>query len=260
MKSHCNKSEKSKSIDEHQLPTANIDESFELSDSSNGAVITSCDRLQLEKPLRSCDLIDQNHHQIVLNTDPSKDEKNQKNLNINTMNEQEPKALTIKSAGGIAIVTDKDDKDEKELIKASQEINRSNRKLIKQTFNSDVLEIAGKQEESNAVNKDDDDDWDTLFDDNGDCLDDKMVKELTNAVGKVRIEKPKSDYSAYQSKADILKDEEFPHVLECSNFPSEFRTQDIMMLFSGYKESGFEIKWVDDNHCLIVFSSAKVGE
>lgn len=81
---------------------------------------------------------------------------------------EQTKVLTIESAGGIDLATvDKDDKDEKELIKASQEINRSNRKLIKQTFNSNVLEIeaaegvAEKQEEDKAVNKDEDD-WDTL--------------------------------------------------------------------------------------------------
>lgn len=78
---------------------------------------------------------------------------------------EQAKILTIENAAGI---DDKVDKDEKELIKASQEINRSNRKLIKQTFNSNVLEIeaAGgsteeKPENDDAVNKDEDD-WDTL--------------------------------------------------------------------------------------------------
>lgn len=40
----------------------------------------------------------------------------------------------------------------------------------------------------------------------------------------------------------------------------EFRTQDLMMLFSQYKESGFDIKWVDDTHALAVFSSSKIGK
>lgn len=38
------------------------------------------------------------------------------------------------------------------------------------------------------------DDWDTMFDDNGDCLDPKLIDEITASVGKVTIEKPKSDY------------------------------------------------------------------
>ena len=87
-----------------------------------------------------------------------------------------------------------------------------------------------------------------------------MIEELTVAVGKVNIEKPKSDYKAYQANVDLLSAEEFPHVLECSNFPIEFRTQDLMMLFSQYKESGFDIKWVDDTHCLVIFSSARIGK
>lgn len=82
---------------------------------------------------------------------------------------EQAKVLTIESAGGIINETvDKVDKDEKELIKASQEINRSNRKLIKQTFNSNVLEIeaAGgsitNDKVEATVSKEDDDDWDTL--------------------------------------------------------------------------------------------------
>lgn len=56
-----------------------------------------------------------------------------------------------------------------------------------------------------------------------------------------------------------MNEEEFPHVLEVSNFPVEFKTQDLMMLFSQYKESGFDIKWVDDTHALAVFSSSKIA-
>lgn len=33
-----------------------------------------------------------------------------------------------------------------------------------------------------------------MFDDNGECLDPKLMDEITAAVGKVSIVKPKSDY------------------------------------------------------------------
>lgn len=69
-----------------------------------------------------------------------------------------------------------------------------------------------------------------------------------------------SPIQVYQSKQAVLNEEEFPHVLEVSNFPVEFKTQDLMMLFSQYKESGFDIKWVDDTHALAVFSSSKIGK
>lgn len=98
-----------------------------------------------------------------------------------------------------------------------------------------------------------------MDDDNGDCLNPKLMEELTSAVGKVSIEVPQSDYKVYQSKQAVLNEEEFPHVLEVSNFPVEFKTQDLMMLFSQYKESGFDIKWVDDTHALAVFSSSKIA-
>lgn len=152
---------------------------------------------------------------------------------------------------------------------------------------SDVLEITDPVNKSPNRTADsppkspETDDWESLFDENGECLDPKFIDELTAAVGKVTIEKPKSDYKVgafylfyyfilfkkkkwfsqlYHSKQAILNAEEFPHVLEISNFPAEFKTQDLMMLFSAYKESGFDIKWVDDTHALAVFSSSKVGK
>lgn len=181
---------------------------------------------------------------------------------------------------GTSVAAEKIDKDEKELRRASQEINRSNRRIIKQTFASNVLEITEQQqdngvaieekekenghgvkgvvEDAKQVNPEEDD-WESMYDDNGDCLNPKLMEELTSAVGKVSIEVPQSDYKVYQSKQAVLNEEEFPHVLEVSNFPVEFKTQDLMMLFSQYKESGFDIKWVDDTHALAVFSSSKIA-
>lgn len=156
------------------------------------------------------------------------------------------------------------DKDENELKRASQEINRSNRRIIKQTFQSDVLEIgviAGEKQKlpERTINPEEDD-WEAMFDDNGDCLDKKLMDELTASVGKVQIEQPKTDYTNFQAKQAILNDEEFPHVLEVSNFPVEFKTQDLMQVFAQYKEKGFDIKWVDDTHALAVFSSSRIGK
>lgn len=204
-----------------------------------------------------------------------------------------------------------------------KEINRRNRRIIKQTFDSDVLEInetssiaapppslspsskslptstaesnhpkklklpqnesqansmpkapqatertasstaktSSSSSSSNgksAAGTTETDDWESIFDDNGECLDPKLIDEITANVGKVAITKPKNDYKCYQ-EAVSLDDEEFPHVLEVSNFPVEFKTQDLMMVFSEYKNLGFDIKWVDDTHALVVFSSSKIG-
>lgn len=105
--------------------------------------------------------------------------------------------------------------------------------------------------------------WDMMFDDNGECLDPKLMEELTNSVGSVTIEKPQSDYRSYQSRVELIMsgaaDDEFSHVLEIYSFPAEFKTHDLCAVFSPYMKGGFEIKWVDDTHALGVFSSALVA-
>ncbi|XP_076175324.1 uncharacterized protein LOC143150745 isoform X2 [Ptiloglossa arizonensis] len=101
-------------------------------------------------------------------------------------------------------------------------------------------------------------DWDSLFDDNGDCLDPTLIEELSSAVGDVVIEQPKSDYKSYTKHIEVSSDE-FAHVVEIYNFPSEFKTSDLAAAFSSFKNGGFELKWVDDTHCLGVFSSPLVA-
>ncbi|KAH8262033.1 hypothetical protein KR038_005955 [Drosophila bunnanda] len=172
------------------------------------------------------------------------------------------------------------DNDVRELQRASKEINRSNRRIMKQTFDSDVLEIPEKIETgpkaipnplaistakppADSTTEDDDeedeDDWENMFDESGDCLDPKIIQELNESVGKCKIELPKMDYTLFHIKQQLLNEEEFPHVLEVSNFPVEFKTPDLLMLFSQYKGSGFDIKWVDDTHALAVFSSSRIA-
>lgn len=147
-------------------------------------------------------------------------ELNSIKININNRKTSEPNCVTtniasdtIKMApkrGSMKIesyaktnanVNKKDDgeKEEKELRKASQEMNRASKRIIKQTFTSNVLEIEPENHENiNGKNKKivnpEEDDWEAMFDDNGDCLDPKMLDELTAQVGKVTIEKPKTDY------------------------------------------------------------------
>ncbi|XP_073959078.1 uncharacterized protein isoform X3 [Choristoneura fumiferana] len=181
-----------------------------------------------------------------------------------------------------------EDVDEKELIRASQEINRSNKRIIKQSFVSDVLVISDpveKSEEKEPVVEEEkkepepkklkpqleakvslkreENDWDAVFDDSGECLDPSLLEELTSTVGKVHISKAKNSYEQYQTRGQALfngpYDETFGHVVEVYDFPSEFKTNDLFSVFSEYKDTGFEIKWVDDTHALIVFSSAKIA-
>lgn len=185
-----------------------------------------------------------------------------------------------------------EDVEKNELKRASQEINRSSKRIIKQSFDSDVLVISDPVEEVKNEHeppeivrnekepelkiktkpklepkvslKREENDWDAVFDDSGECLDPSLLEELTSTVGKVHISKAKNNYDQYQTRGQALfngpYDETFAHVVEVYDFPSEFKTNDLLSLFSEYKDTGFEIKWVDDTHALIVFSSAKIGE
>ncbi|XP_055633959.1 uncharacterized protein LOC129774267 [Toxorhynchites rutilus septentrionalis] len=238
-----------------------------------------------ETAIQDCDLLGKTHDRkersgcsILTDLNGSTNLKVVDNMNRSNK-QRSPKQPTTIAAPLIINdnASEKIDKDEKELRRASQEINRSNRRIIKQTFASNVLEIGehdsvdresnvdktndhhGRQQDALRHVNPEEDDWETMYDDNGDCLNPKLMEELTSAVGKVSIEVPRSDYKLYQSKQAALNEEEFPHVLEVSNFPVEFKTQDLMMLFSQYKESGFDIKWVDDTHALAVFSSSKIA-
>lgn len=109
------------------------------------------------------------------------------------------------------------------------------------------------------VEEEEEGDWDSMFADDGECLNPDMMKELTKAVRNVRLVPAPSVTTVVQEQDELALDE-FSHVVEVSHFPPEFKTQDLMMLFMQYKESGFEIKWVDDTHALVVFSSARIGK
>ncbi|XP_017862667.1 PREDICTED: flocculation protein FLO11 isoform X1 [Drosophila arizonae] len=232
---------------------------------------------------------DSNCDKETMRTKTSKTHKQQQPQSLRIEDAAPPKASNAPTTEDV----NKCDNEVRELQRASKEINRSNRRIMKQTFVSDVLEIPEKIESapqiSNATvtaattttaaasaatatsltppadstTEDDDDenedDWENMFDENGDCLNPKILQELTESVGKCKIELPKMDYSLYHIKQSLLNEEEFPHVLEISNFPVEFKTPDLLMLFSQYKSAGFDIKWVDDTHALAVFSSSRIA-
>ncbi|NWW88904.1 R3HCL protein, partial [Rhynochetos jubatus] len=98
--------------------------------------------------------------------------------------------------------------------------------------------------------------WDAMFNDDGDCLDPHLLEELS--AGKKHRESqqsPRFDYYGAEPTAPDLSDAELPHVIEIYDFPSDFRTEDLMRVFCGYQKKGFDIKWVDDTHALGIFSS-----
>ncbi|KAM6390798.1 coiled-coil domain-containing protein R3HCC1L isoform 2-T9 [Pluvialis apricaria] len=98
--------------------------------------------------------------------------------------------------------------------------------------------------------------WDALFNDDGDCLDPRLLEELSGG-GKHQESRqsPRFDYYGAEPAAPDLSDAELPHVIEIYDFPSDFRTEDLLRVFCSYQKKGFDIKWVDDTHALGIFSS-----
>ncbi|KAM9010961.1 coiled-coil domain-containing protein R3HCC1L isoform 1-T2 [Ara ararauna] len=98
--------------------------------------------------------------------------------------------------------------------------------------------------------------WDVLFDDDGECLDPRLLEELSRGEKRRESQQsPRFDYYGAEPAAPDISDEELPHVIEIYDFPSDFRTEDLMRVFCSYQKKGFDIKWVDDTHALGVFSS-----
>ncbi|NXC71143.1 R3HCL protein, partial [Anhinga anhinga] len=100
------------------------------------------------------------------------------------------------------------------------------------------------------------DSWDSLFNDDGDCLDPRLLEELSGGEKcRESQQSPRFDYYGAKPAALDLSDAELPHVIEIYDFPSDFRTEDLLRVFCSYQKKGFDIKWVDDTHALGIFSS-----
>ncbi|XP_052251553.1 uncharacterized protein LOC127858433 isoform X1 [Dreissena polymorpha] len=118
-------------------------------------------------------------------------------------------------------------------------------------------DLTGSDHRVNAEEEDDEDDWFSKFNDEGDCLDEDAMEELTRVVGEVKIEKSqKINYLDYQprDKADMDFDR-YNHIIEIYDFPAEFVTRDLITAFQAFMSRGFDLKWVDDTHALGIFNS-----
>ncbi|MEQ2167835.1 Coiled-coil domain-containing protein r3hcc1l, partial [Goodea atripinnis] len=75
---------------------------------------------------------------------------------------------------------------------------------------------------------------------------------------KKSLQEPRFDYYNMEmdDEDDIdLTEDELSHIVEIYDFPTEFKTEDLLKLFQCYQQRGFDIKWIDDTHVLGLFSS-----
>ncbi|KAG7223767.1 hypothetical protein INR49_026449 [Caranx melampygus] len=122
---------------------------------------------------------------------------------------------------------------------------------------SSHLEGTSPQEENGEEES-----WDTLFNDDGDCLDPHLLEELALKEGRKKesIQEPRFDYYNMSPDDDEeddidLREDELSHIVEIYDFPAEFKTEDLLKLFQCYQQRGFDIQWIDDTHALGLFSS-----
>ncbi|XP_051820833.1 coiled-coil domain-containing protein R3HCC1L-like [Antechinus flavipes] len=117
-------------------------------------------------------------------------------------------------------------------------------------------ELKAPHPSSNAESASTEESWESLFNDDGDCLDPRLLEELSgNSKNGKSLQEPRFDYYNCEVPELDISDCELPHVIEIYDFPQEFRTEDLLRVFCSYQKKGFAIKWVDDTHALGVFSS-----
>lgn len=81
------------------------------------------------------------------------------------------------------------------------------------------------------------------------------IKAHVNDPGIVSVVHAQNDYTSYESLYISFSPEEFGHVIEIYDFPSVFKTDDLLDAFAEHSNGGMKIKWVDNTHALGVFSS-----
>ncbi|KAK3530335.1 hypothetical protein QTP86_023949 [Hemibagrus guttatus] len=103
------------------------------------------------------------------------------------------------------------------------------------------------------------DNWDSLFTDDGECLNPHLLEEVSQKAGlnKASVQEPRFDYYDWMPEDEEveLREDELSHIVEIYDFPSEFKMEDLIRAFCSYQQKGFDIKWIDDTHALGLFSS-----
>ncbi|KAL7063239.1 hypothetical protein AAHC03_02044 [Spirometra sp. Aus1] len=79
-----------------------------------------------------------------------------------------------------------------------------------------------------------------------------VIESREKAVVKVPLGVPSSQVLRPEP---TLNYDELQHVIELYDFPPTIESSHLQAELRGFEDSGFVLKWVDDTHCLAVFSS-----
>ncbi|XP_077461961.1 R3H and coiled-coil domain-containing protein 1-like isoform X1 [Stigmatopora argus] len=102
------------------------------------------------------------------------------------------------------------------------------------------------------------DSWDTLFNDDGDCLNNQLEEmSLNEGRKKQSIQEARFDYYNMNKfdDDDVDSEDDLSHMIEIYDIPPEFKSEDLSKLFQGHQKRGLDIKWIDDTHALGLFTS-----
>ncbi|ROL52026.1 Coiled-coil domain-containing protein R3HCC1L [Anabarilius grahami] len=147
------------------------------------------------------------------------------------------------------------DKENQEKDESRDDMRSTSRTMNAPEDTSSALEHEGMPKEEEEEDEEGEN-WDSLFNDDGDCLDPNLMEEMSLKEG--AIQEARFDYYNWSPEDDEeveLRDDELSHIVEIYDFPSEFKTEDLIRSFSSFQQKGFDIKWIDDTHVLGLFSS-----
>ncbi|CAF1091469.1 unnamed protein product [Rotaria sordida] len=137
-----------------------------------------------------------------------------------------------------------------------------NKELLSPLSSSASFTPENKKEDGEVEEEEEEEEeeWEKILDSNENPLYNDSVEEIqTKFKESVQIKKPTNDYSQWSVDDIQIKEADLAHVVEVSNFPSTFRSEDLSNAFKTLTRSIFDIKWVDETHALIVFPDANMA-
>ena len=98
---------------------------------------------------------------------------------------------------------------------------------------------SNETKETKANDNADEGSWDSLFDDNGECVRPEFAQRVKDLIGSksadIKLEKSGIDYYTVEYTDLEIDNSEFGHILEAYDFAAELKTQDIMTTISVFK-------------------------